>query len=71
VDDVERDDLGYSETDMSGADGAEPLQPHRAEAEVKEAGQDTTAEDELDPEGEGAPIEDLALATPPAARRLR
>jgi hypothetical protein len=31
VDDVEHDDLGYSETDMSGADWAEPLQSLRAE----------------------------------------
>ncbi|HYK99896.1 MAG TPA: DUF6763 family protein [Steroidobacteraceae bacterium] len=43
VDDVERDDLGYSETDMSGADWAEPLAPHRP---APEAWQDTIAEGE-------------------------
>ncbi|HUN25758.1 MAG TPA: DUF6763 family protein [Steroidobacteraceae bacterium] len=34
VDDVEHDDLGYSETDMRGADWAEPLQPFRAVEEA-------------------------------------
>jgi len=33
VDDIERDDLGYSETGMTGADWSEPLQPFRAEDE--------------------------------------
>jgi hypothetical protein len=33
VDDVERDDLGYSETDMTGADWSEPLRQLRAEGE--------------------------------------
>jgi len=30
VDDVERDDLGYSETNMRGVDWAEPLEPFRS-----------------------------------------
>ena len=70
VDDVERDDLGYSETDMRGADWAEPLQPLRAE-EQQEAWQDTTAEDEGDLEGEGAAVEPIALDEPIAVERLR
>lgn len=68
VDDVERDDLGYSETDMSNKDWAEPLQAVRAQQQ--EAWQDTTAEDEQDPQGEGAPLESLALDDPLALRRL-
>ena len=37
VDDVERDDLGYSETDMSGQDWREPLEEKgRAREEGKE-----------------------------------
>ncbi|HEV2228204.1 MAG TPA: DUF6763 family protein [Steroidobacteraceae bacterium] len=43
VDDVERDDLGYSETEMSGADWAEPLEPHRR---PREAWEETTADNE-------------------------
>jgi len=45
VDDVERDDLGYSETEMSGADWAEPLEPYPP---ASEAWEETTAEDEGD-----------------------
>jgi hypothetical protein len=42
VDDVERDDLGYSETDMTGADWAEPLESYRP---LPEAWEDTTEGD--------------------------
>ncbi len=42
VDDIERDDLGYSETDMRGADWTEPLGPVRPAAEAWE---DTSEED--------------------------
>lgn len=31
VDDIEHDDLGYSETEMRGEDWGEPLQPYRAQ----------------------------------------
>jgi Family of unknown function (DUF6763) len=41
VDDVERDDLGYSETDMRGADWTEPLQPFPP---GQEAWEDTSEE---------------------------
>lgn len=70
VDDVERDDLGYTETDMTSEDWAEPLETVHS-VEEKEPSQDATAEDERDPEGEGAPVEELALDNPLAARRLR
>ncbi len=42
VDDIERDDLGYSETDMRGADWAEPLESYRP---LPEAWEDTTEEE--------------------------
>jgi hypothetical protein len=78
VDDVERDDLGYSETEMSGTDWAEPMQSFRpAEGKVEEAAQGTTDEDEGIPEdegmqeGESALREELALDNPVAAERLR
>jgi hypothetical protein len=54
MDDVEEDDLGYSETDMQAADWAGPLQPFPPR---REAWQDETPEDERDPEGEGVPQE--------------
>lgn len=51
MDDVERDDLGYSETEMSGADWAEPLDPYPP---APEAWEETAAEDEggLEPESD-------------------
>jgi hypothetical protein len=76
VDDVERDDLGYSETDMSGSDWAEPLQSLRSE-EQGEAVSEESNEDESEeqpeevPEGESALLEELALDNPIAALRLR
>jgi hypothetical protein len=42
VDDVERDDLGYTETDMTAAEWAEPLQTLRPEEQAEDAWQDTT-----------------------------
>ncbi len=60
VDDVEADDLGYSETDMSAADWAEPLQSFEPQ---KEAWEDETPE-ERDPEGEGTTDEELSADSP-------
>ena len=57
VDDVEVDDLGYSETDMRASDWSEPLQPFQPQ---EEAWQDTTPEEERDAEGEGKMAEELA-----------
>ena len=54
MDDVERDDLGYSETAMTAADWTQPLQQLRVEAESWEVAE---PEDERDPLGEGAPAE--------------
>jgi hypothetical protein len=58
VDDVEVDDLGYSETDMRAKDWAAPLEPFRA---PQEAWQDTTEDEEGAPEVEGLPAEDLIV----------
>lgn len=77
VDDVERDDLGYSETEMSGTDWTEPLQALRAEEGAEEIAEETAGEDESIPQDEGM-LEDerdleeeLALDNPIAAQRLR
>lgn len=46
VDDVERDDLGYSETEMSGADWSEPLRSLRSqEGEGDESTEEAAAEE--------------------------
>lgn len=50
IDDVETDDLGYSETDMKPGAWSEPLQPLRPEGELWE---DTTPEEERGEIGEG------------------
>jgi hypothetical protein len=72
VDDVERDDLGYSETDMSGTDWAEPMQSLRAEEEGgEEASEDAAGEEEGMPEDESPLREELVLDNPVAAERLR
>jgi len=66
MDDIETDDLGYSETDMSEADWREPLQPLRVEAESWES---TEAEEDADALGEGVPAELYTADTPEAAER--
>ena len=72
VDDVERDDLGYSETDMAGADWTEPLQSLRGEGEERRPGEEMlAAENEGEPEGEGASEEELTPETPAPAEFLR
>jgi len=58
VDDIECDDLGYSETDMTGADWAGPLQPYRA---AGEAWEETAAEDEGESESR-AELKELVRA---------
>ena len=64
VDDVERDDLGYSETGMTGADWAEPVEPFRAR---QEAWQDTS-EQEPDAVKERDSAEELELLARGLAR---
>lgn len=58
VDDVEVDDLGYSETDMKGSDWREPLQPFRAS---KEAWEDTAEAEDVALQVQGTPTEDLTV----------
>jgi hypothetical protein len=73
VDDVERDDLGYSETDMSGDDWAEPMQSLRAAGEGEEAAEETeetVGDEESMAEDESALKEELALDNLVAAARL-
>jgi hypothetical protein len=72
VDDVERDDLGYSETEMSGADWTQPLQSLRAEeqGQAAEDTEDGAENDDLPPEDEAALREELALDDTVAAQRL-
>jgi len=66
VDDVEVDDLGYTDTEMTAADWAEPLQPFQP---PKEAWEDETAEDERDAEGEGTLAEALTEEEPVSEQR--
>lgn len=60
MDDIETDDLGYSETDMSEADWQETLRPLRVQPESWE---DTALEDEGDPLGEVRPAEPFTADT--------
>lgn len=53
-DDIEPDDLGYTETEMSPENWREPLQPI---AVAEEAWQDGRAPDEIEEEEEGRPLE--------------
>jgi hypothetical protein len=66
VDDVEVDDLGYSDTEMRAADWSEPLQPFQPQ---QEAWQDTTPEEEQDVEGEGTMAEELTPDSQAPANR--
>jgi hypothetical protein len=68
LDDVETDDLGYSETDMTGADWAQPLQPL---APAAEAWEEREAEEEGDALGEGAPAEPFVADVPEACERTK
>ncbi|HVC30563.1 MAG TPA: DUF6763 family protein [Steroidobacteraceae bacterium] len=68
VDDVEMDDLGYSETQMKPLEWEQPLQPLRAQE--AEAWEDTTEEPDEDAEGDGHAVEELALDDPLARPRL-
>ena len=68
LDDIETDDLGYSETDMTEADWDELLQPLRAH---EEGWEDTEPEDERDPLGEGRPPEPFTAETAEAQEWTR
>lgn len=67
-DDVETDDLGMTETDMSTQDwrrSLEPVQP------LEEPWQDARPPDELEEEEEGRPVELYAQEVKPADDRAR
>jgi hypothetical protein len=66
MDDVETDDLGYSETEMKPADWAQPLQPLAVEGEAWEEPEPEEERDVLD---EGAPAEPFSADVPEAAER--
>lgn len=67
VDDVEVDDLGYSQTDMRGEDWEEPLQPFGAAHPAPEAWEDTGRSPDDDDEGpEEPPPDQRAAGTHPA-----
>jgi len=69
IDDIEVDDLGYSETEMSRRDWAAPLEPFKA---TQEAWQDTTQDQEGTPEVGDFPADDAvsnAAIRGPAADR--
>ena len=67
LDDVEVDDLGYTETEMTTADWSAPLQPI---APAAEAWEEPTDDTERDPEGEGMPEEELVPEDPSAMTRF-
>ena len=67
VDDLETDDLGYSETQMTPEDWTLPLAPLRW---AEESWEDTRDESERDPQGEGEPVEELTLDNPRARAQV-
>jgi len=71
VDDVEVDDLGYSETQMTGRDWAAPLAvfTFAPETEPETAEPETAEDEEGAPEVDGMPAEDLVVESA-AARDL-
>lgn len=74
VDVVERDDLGYSETEMSGADRSESLRELRAEGEERGSSREMSGEEDEEaggPEAEETAVEPLVPDRPIAAERLR
>lgn len=61
VDAVNVDEIEESQTEMTTKDWEAPLQPLPAAAEAWESSEDA---EEADAEGDGAPVEELALDTP-------
>lgn len=66
MDDVEQDDLGYSETGMARGDWTQPLQPVKTESESWE---ETEPEEDRDALGEGEPAEPFSAEVPEANER--
>lgn len=74
VDDVEREDLGYSETATTGVDGSESLRQLRAGEEFGSSRRTTAeqiSEEDEDSQGEGTAIGAPALERPVVAQRVR
>lgn len=70
VDDIERDDLGYSETEMSGEDWAAPLQSVRVDGDGVRDSSQAAASEEEEEEGVGAPGEELSCDELEAVARI-
>jgi len=68
--DVDKEDLENLDSEMTPQDWAAPLQPTAAAQNSQEAWQDTSDPEELDPEGEGVPVEPFASEEPAAEKRL-
>ena len=68
MDDIETDDLGYSETEMKPADWTQPLQPLKVEGEAWE---EAETEEERDALGEGVPAESFSADVPEAEDQSR
>jgi len=68
LDDINTDDLGFSDTDMKRADWTQPLQPLKVE---REAWEDPESEEEQDALGEGVPAESFSAEVPEADDRAK
>jgi len=68
MDDVETDDLGYSETEMAPGDFTQLLEPARVEGGSWE---EAEPEEERDPLGEGGPEEPFTADVPEADKWAR
>ncbi len=67
LDDVEVDDLGYSDTEMKPRDWAEPLRQVGMTETALEDWEDAGEAEDADPEGDGVPAE-LFVEDEPVAR---
>jgi hypothetical protein len=63
MDDIEKDDLGFSDTEMKPEEWNEPLQSIKG---AGEAWEETVPEDERDPLGDGSSLEPFIAETPEA-----
>ena len=68
MDDIEKDDLGYSETEMRPADWTQPLQPLQVGGEAWE---EAVPEEERDELGEGASREPFSADFPESETQER
>lgn len=72
MDDVETDDLGYSETEMEPSDWEQPLESVRTMGAQEDQDREVSGEEpEEDVEGEGRSSEKFALEEAAARGRLR